>query len=376
MTAQPDSRLAILRQTSQAMLDARDEAALRRQPRPELSPLLWHVGHVFFVENYWLAERVFGDTSVTDRWRRLYFPEACDKQARSARLPGPDSMRRWTAEIAAINDRYWAHATPEHHDLLRNGYLHAFICQHYAQHIETMRMAAAQLDLASDDGAAALDVAEPVCNRRVSVPSRRVRLGTDSIDAYDNEKPTHERDVERFDIAGAPVSNAEWLGFMNAGGYDRHEFWDDDGWRWRCRHGIEHPQHWRPAENGWRIAWRGDPATLAEAPVHGIGWYEARAFARYAQARLPTEHEWEAAVRADKIAAAGQVWEWCDNAFKPYPGFTAFPYDGYSKPWFDGHHYVARGSSRHTEPEIKRAGFRNFYPPTHRHVFAGLRLAW
>ena len=70
-----------------------------------------------------------------------------------------------------------------------------------------------------------------------------------------------------------------------------------------------------------------------------------------------------------------QVWEWCDDAFAAYPGFSPFPYDEYSLPWFDGAHFVARGASRHTEADVIRPGFRNFYPPTHRHVFAGLRLA-
>lgn len=376
MAAQPSFRVETLRRTSLVLLNGRDENALRRQAHSELSPLLWHVGHVFFVENYWLAERVFSDTSITTPWRSLYFPEACDKGRRSARLPGPAAMRDWAQQVAAVNDRYWARAANHSHPLLDRGYLYAFICQHYAQHIETMRLATAQLDLDSDHGATMLDTPRRVSERRVIVPIQRVRLGTDDIAAYDNEKPVHERDVEAFDVATAPVSNAEWLAFMHDGGYDRHELWDDDGWRWRCHQAIAHPQHWRPVEGGWRIAHADHPRPIGDAPVHGIGWYEARAFARYARARLPAEHEWEAAARTDRLEATGHVWEWCDNAFKPYPGFTAFPYDGYSRPWFDGHHFVVRGASRHTEADVKRPGFRNFYPPTHRHVCAGLRLAW
>lgn len=358
------------------MLNGRDETALRRQPHPELSPLLWHVGHVFFAENYWLAERIFGDHSITDSWRELYFPEQCAKQARSTRLPGPAAMREWTEEVAAANDRYWARAAQHRHELLEHGYLHVFLCQHYAQHIETMRLAAAQLDLEESLGVATLDAAAGASYQRVRVPAQRVRLGTTAIDAYDNEKPAYEREVDAFDVATGPVSNAEWLGFMRDGGYDRHELWDDDGWRWRCIDQVDHPQHWRAVDGGWHIAWHDNREPIGEAPVHGIGWYEARAFARYADARLPAEHEWEAAARSERLDATGQVWEWCNNAFKPYPGFTAFPYEGYSKPWFDGHHFVARGSSVHTEAEVKRPGFRNFYPPTHRHIFAGLRLAW
>lgn len=376
MTDASAPRLLALRHASQAMLDGRDASALRCQSHPDLSPLLWHVGHVFFVEHYWLAERVFGDRSITDRWRGLYFPEQCQKQARSVRLPDPAAMRAWTDQIAALNDHYWARAARHPHALLEHGYLHGFICQHYAQHLETMRLVATQLDLADNPGAATLDTPDEVRSERVHVPAQTAQIGSPDIDAYDNEKPVHERAIGAFEVACAPVSNAEWLGFMQNGGYDRHELWDDDGWRWRCVAQVEHPQHWRPVDDGWHIAWHDDRAPIAETPVHGIGWYEARAFARYAGARLPAEHEWEAAARSARLDATGQVWEWCDSAFKPYPGFTAFPYDGYSKPWFDGHHYVARGSSVHTEAEIKRPGFRNFYPPTHRHIFAGVRLAW
>lgn len=378
MTAPSTARLAALRRASVAMLDGRDEAELRRQSHPELSPLLWHVGHVFFVENYWLAERIFGDTTITDRWRGLYFPEECDKNERSARLPDPATMHEWAQGIAAVNDRYWARAAGHGHRLLEQGYLHAFICQHYAQHIETMRLAVAQLDLDKDFDFVRLDTPRPAdAQRSVTVPAQRVQLGTDDIAAYDNEKPAHERDVGAFDVAESPVTNAQWLAFMHDGGYDRRELWDSDGWRWRCRHAIAYPQHWRPThDGGWRVARHDNSAPIGEAPVHGIGWYEARAFARYARARLPAEHEWEAAARADKLGGTGRVWEWCDSAFQPYPGFTPFPYDGYSRPWFDGHHCIARGASVHTEVDVKRPGFRNFYPPTHRHVFAGLRLAW
>lgn len=378
MTGQPNksARLRALRRASQTMLDDRAEADLRRQPHPELSPLLWHVGHVFFVENYWLAERVFGDRSITDRWRGLYFPEECDKRARSTRLPGPEAMLEWTGQVAAANDRYWNKAEQSHHALLEQNYLHAFVCQHYAQHLETMRLVAAQLDLTDDRHAATLTTPDSVRDERVRIPTQTRRVGTDGIEAYDNEKPAHEREVAAFDLAARPVSNAEWLGFMQAGGYDRHELWDDSGWRWRCHNEISHPQHWRPVDGGWHIAWPALHDAIAAAPAHGISWYEARAFARYAGARLPAEHEWEIAARSDQLGGTGQVWEWCDTPFYPYPGFAAFPYDGYSTPWFDGHHYVTRGASLHTEAEIKRPGFRNFYPPTHRHIFAGLRLAW
>lgn len=376
MTARPPSRLTTLRQASRALLDERDESTLRRQSHSELSPLLWHIGHVFFVENYWIAEQVFGDTRITDRWRALYFPEECAKEARSSRLPDPKALYAWTLEVADHSDVYWRRAQHHHHALLIDGYLSAFVCQHYAQHLETMRLAVAQLDLEQRRAPVIKFGPRRSKSPRVSVPGHRVTLGTASIEAYDNEQPPVERQIEPFEIAARPVDNAQYLAFIEDDGYQRPELWDDDGWQWRHHQNIRHPQHWHADTDGWRIpSLHGAGAAQADEPVHGIGWYEARAFARYANARLPLEAEWEAADRADALSHKQQVWEWCDEAFAPYPGFKAFPYDGYSTPWFDGQHFMARGASVHTEPDVIRPGFRNFYPPTHRHVFAGLRLA-
>ncbi|MBS63906.1 SUMF1/EgtB/PvdO family nonheme iron enzyme [Salinisphaera sp.] len=374
MTANPPTRIAQLRQASVAMLDGLSPAEQRCQSHPELSPMLWHVGHVLFMETYWLAERVFGDSSVTEAWRDLYVPEISAKDARSARLPDAADLRAWASALAEENDAYWQRANDVDHPLLTDDYLAAFVRQHYAQHLETMRLVRAQLALAADDVMpAAIEPAQPD-GRFETIAAHSVDIGTPTIDAYDNEQPVFTAHPATFAIAPYCVTNDQWLGFIQAGGYECREWWDAAGWAWREQAQVQHPQHWQPLADGWAIAGDTTPDVGAR-PVHGIGWYEARAFARYAGARLPRELEWEAARRAGVLGDVEQVWEWCDDAFYPYPGFRAFPYDGYSMPWFDGAHFVARGASVHSEPEVCRPGFRNFYPPTHRHVHAGLRLA-
>jgi formylglycine-generating enzyme required for sulfatase activity len=129
----------------------------------------------------------------------------------------------------------------------------------------------------------------------------------------------------------------------------------------------------------------GPHALQADAPVYGVNYYEASAYTTWLRqsgsvifsgVRLPHEYEWEAAAQLEVLDRRGEAWEWCGNTFHPYPGFTAFPYDGYSQAWFDGNHFVLRGGSLHTRPPIGRSTFRNFYNPDKRHIFSGLRVVF
>lgn len=179
-------------------------------------------------------------------------------------------------------------------------------------------------------------------------------------------------------LARRPATNAEFLGFMEDGGYRRAELWEPEGWRRRGAEGLAHPGHWREApDGGWyEIAGPGERALETDAPVRGLSRYEAHAFAVWAGGRLPHEYEWEAAARAGLLEGVGDAWEWCANPFHPYPGFRAFPYERYSTPWFDGRHYTLRGAGPHTRDAVRRPGFRNFYVPETRYLFAGVRPAY
>ena len=119
------------------------------------------------------------------------------------------------------------------------------------------------------------------------------------------------------------------------------------------------------------------PVDLAPTgSVYGISRYEAEAFAHWANARLPHEYEWETADRMKLLQNSGKVWEWCTNTLHPYTGFKAFPYEGYSVPYFDGTHYVLKGGSIYTQDVIHRPSFRNYYQSDKRHLFSGLRLVF
>lgn len=370
--------LKALRQAARDALHGCSHADARRQHHPELSPLAWHLGHLFFVETYWLREVVCGKRRASTAWHDLFFPERNHKCRRAQRLPPLAQLLDWTQELEAENRTWWQLAESGNHPLMADGYLAAFLGQHYAQHLETMALVQQQRRLCrhADRRQPPLQRSASVSDDAEAIVGGDTWIGSSNPHAYDNEKPSWKTSIDPYRIARAPVTNAQWLAFIEDGGYWRDALWTQAGRRWRGQTGARGPQHWREhPEGGWVSA---DPATplAADAPVHGICAHEADAFARWADARLPHEHEFEHALRIGAITQAAGVWQWCANTLFPYRGFRAHPYQGYSQPWFDGLHRVLRGASPYTHSIIQRATFRNFYPQSHRHVHAGLRLAW
>jgi iron(II)-dependent oxidoreductase len=169
--------------------------------------------------------------------------------------------------------------------------------------------------------------------------------------AFDNEKRRHALLVTPFRISTAPVTNTEYLRFVEAGG--------------------EAPRSWRKTGKAWQARrfdrWLDLP--LDEPVVH-VSWPEASAYCRYAGRRLPSEVEWECA--AGQLEHVGAVWEWTASPFLPYPGFVRDPYKEYSEPWF-GTHKVLRGASFATPRLMISETFRNFYTPDRADIFAGFR---
>lgn len=219
--------------------------------------------------------------------------------------------------------------------------------------------------------------------------------------AWDNETPRHAALVAPFRLADRLVTNREWLEFMQDGGYETAALWLSDGWETLRREGWRAPLYWEGREDHWRemTLYGLQPLTL-DAPVAHVSYYEADAFARWAGKRLPTEVEWEvAASRAPQTGnflgsdalrplpaqAAhggsprqmfGDVWEWTQSAYLPYPGYRAATgalgeYNGK----FMVNQHVLRGGSCVTPSGHMRASYRNFFYPRQRWQFMGLRLA-
>ncbi|RFA30371.1 hypothetical protein CAI21_07160 [Alkalilimnicola ehrlichii] len=384
-------RLAELQARLLELTSAQPDEWLYRQFHPDLSPLGWHLAHCVFIEAHWIKACLL-DLAVPTELDELYFPDRAPKARRGARLPLRDTLLAWSQAQQAEHRALLANG-PLSHPLAQDAYIVRFLCEHHAQHLETMRMALAQAQYQKSPDNAPNDLPPALATvthsakssqrptwlpgSGISLRQGHYRIGsTESV--FDNEQPQRDVRLNGCRIARRPVTNGEYLMFIEAGMYQRPREWSAPGREWLARSGAQAPGLWRRRDGAWRqIGPDGMQALQPEAPVCGLSWFEAETFARWAGGRLPHEYEWEAALRTGGMASVGQVWEWCANRFHPYPGFRSFPYAGYSTPWFDGRHYVLRGGSRYSE-EILRgcASFRNFHTPEKRYLFSGCRLAY
>lgn len=212
---------------------------------------------------------------------------------------------------------------------------------------------------------------------------------------FDNERPVHRAWLQPFALAARPVSCAEYLQFIDAGGYAEPRWWLSDGWAARTAQDWQAPLYWRRGTDGWSaFTAYGRRAVAMDEPVCHLSHYEADAYARWAGARLPTEAEWETLAKGDwndarepsAIALHPQppgargfapgVWEWTASSYLPYPGFRPDPgaLGEYNGKFMSGQ-MVLRGASVATPPGHSRPTYRNFFPPAARWQFSGLRLA-
>jgi ergothioneine biosynthesis protein EgtB len=210
-------------------------------------------------------------------------------------------------------------------------------------------------------------------------PAGLHRIGHDGNDfCFDNETPTHEVWLHPHAMASRLVRNHDWLGFIQDNGYRTPSLWMSDGWAAAREAEWLAPLYWREQDGEWfQFGPNGLAPLVLDAPVRHISWYEADAFARWSQARLPTEAEWEAASANPAIfETTGHVWQWTESAYRPYPGYQAAPgaigeYNGK----FMINQMVLRGGSLATPHGHTRPTYRNFFHPDKRWQFSGLRLA-
>jgi gamma-glutamyl hercynylcysteine S-oxide synthase len=347
--------LASVRARTLALVSHLEPAQLERSADPIMSPLVWDLAHIAAYEDLWLCHRHGGVPLLHGELAEMYDAFETPRNVRGE-LPLLDAGGA-TVYLADVRERTVAVLAQRG---AGDGTLIEMVLRHELQHTETMRQAMALGDL--------LPPGEPPPGPTGAtgdvelVPAGPFVMGAgpDGF-AYDNERPRHPREVPGFRIARWPVTNAMWLDFSEGGGYRRRAWWSDEGWAWK-----------QASDAGDRSTARdGRP----EAPVCHVSWYEADAFARSVDARLPDEAEWEKASRCGALEAVGHVWEWTASAFAAYPGFVAHPYREYSEVFFGDGYRVLRGASWASDLRVVTPTFRNWDLPRRRQLFAGLRLA-
>lgn len=358
--------LRATRHATLALVAHLDDATLQRSLSPIMSPLVWDLAHIAAYEDLWLAHRHAGLELLRPELAELYDAFETPRAVRAEiELLDAPAARDY---LAAVRERVQAALLSRG---VGDGVLCELVLRHELQHCETMRqtMALAGILPAGEPRLAPTESEPPDAEPWIELAAGSFEMGASAEGfAYDNERPRHVAQTGAFRIARRPVSNASWLDFGEGGGYERREWWSDEGWAWKQEYDITH-----------------HPAVAAEralGPACHVSWFEADAFARAHGARLPTEAEWERAATSKQptgrgaLADTGQVWEWTSSCFGGYPGFVAHPYREYSEVFFGSAYRVLRGGSWASSPRVATATFRNWDLPQRTQIFAGLRLAW
>lgn len=400
------------------LVDDLSDGQLMGKPLDIINPLLWEIGHVAWFHEKWILRHLAGNDPVLEDADGLYDSMAIPHDTRwDLPLPGRAQTYRY---MEAVRDRVLeALGSDPVSDELRYFVMYAVF--HADMHGEAFLYTRQTLghpapELGGD--LPAIEEGDRLEGDVEIVPSEDFMLGAhpDESFAFDNEKWAHAVPLAPFAIARAPITQEDFVAFVEDGGYDRRELWSDAGWEWREAEGAEGPVYWRRRGAGWerRDFDRWVPLEPRRPMIH-VNWHEAETYCRWAGRRMPTEAEWEAAasstlagekrrfpwghqppeprrtnfdghrlgcVGVDALPAGdseagcrqmmGNVWEWTASTFGPYPGFEPDPYREYSEPWF-GTRKVLRGGAWATRGRMMRATWRNYYTPDRRDVWAGFR---
>jgi len=382
------------------------------QSMPDASPVKWHLAHTtWFFETFVLAPHQPGYRFFDRSYRVLfnsYYNAVGDRHPRPERgmlsRPGLDDVLAYRHHVDEAMLEFLAGkpSLPEVGALIDLG-LH-----HEQQHQELILTDVKDL-LSRNPEKPAYQKQWPLTpirareRRWMSFEAGLREIGHSGPGfSFDNETPRHRVWIDAFQVASHPVTHGDFIEFIDDGGYRRPELWLSAGWDAVNARGWHAPQYWEHRDGGWHsFTLHGEMPVDPHTPICHVSFFEADAFARWANSRLPTEAEWETAARDAPVAgnflesgalhplalreapadgtlaqAFGDAWEWTRSDYGPYPGFR--PATGavgeYNGKFMCGQ-YVLRGGSCVTPSTHIRATYRNFFPPEARWQFSGLRLA-
>ncbi|MDJ0713379.1 MAG: SUMF1/EgtB/PvdO family nonheme iron enzyme [Prochloraceae cyanobacterium] len=378
------------------------------QVHPDFSPIGWHLGHIAFTEAYWILEKCAGSAPVFSQYHKLFAADGLPKSDRQ-NLPALEVIRDY---LETVRERVFTYL--ETAEIEQQERLWRWLIQHESQHSETISFVLQLHRFKKSNDNITLNLSIPYTPQStthtpemVKISAGEFEMGRNSVEAQDNERPARLVYLDDYWIDRYPVSCSQYREFINAGGYENSQWWSEEGWKWLEENPVSQPLYWL------------DSSDWENHPVCGVSWYEAQAYAKFADKRLPTEAEWEKAASwnpetgkkqsycwgENKPSAKtcnhdnfvghttpvnayptgqspsgcydmlGNVWEWTASVFSGYENFESYPYTGYSEVYFDNQHKVLRGGSWATRPWGLRGSFRNWYHPGVRQIFAGFRCA-
>ncbi len=442
-------RFTRIRRRTRALFDVLDESVYYDRPIALRNPVVFYEGHlpVFAVNT--LIKKGLGRPGVDVHFERIFergidpATEATAVARGNPAWPSREAVRAYAAEADRVIADAIGGADLDRDDrpLLRRAQALWTILEHEEMHQETLAYMWHEFPVAVKRRPPLYTTVPPsqrIAARpaRVHIPGGTVTLGTaaDAPFAWDNERPEHSVPVEPFSIDVHDVTNAEFMEFVDAGGYRDEQWWRPEDWAWVRREGVAHPHFWAREDGRW--LWRAmfeRIALPASWPVY-VTFAEAAAFTRWRGQRLPTEAEYHRAafgtnpeptnpkptnpepgtrnperqfpwsdfmpervpgnfdfrrwdpqpVGASPEGASafgvhdlvGNGWEWTSTTFGPFAGFEPMAsYPEYSADFFDAEHMVMKGASPFTARALVRRGFRNWFRPCYPYVYATFRCA-
>ena len=403
-------RFRAIRRQSESLVEPLEPEDFVVQSMPDASPAKWHLAHTtWFFETFVLAIALPDYRPRFPQYNFLfnsYYNTIGERIARDRRgllsRPSIGEVFRYRQDVETRVEEWLGSASD---DAIASLVPVVILGFHHEQQHQELLLTDLKHAFASNPLRPIYRDREPsMAGELVALEWSRFEAGLRQIGheggdfAFDNETPRHPTFVRCFELANRPSTNADYLAFIDAGGYERPEHWLSDGWAARKAGGWTSPLYWERVDGQWRtMTLAGLVEVAADEPVTHLSFYEADAFARWSEARLPTEAEWETAAlglaiegnfvetgRHHPSASAsselsqmfGDVWEWTGSPYSPYPGYKAASgalgeYNGK----FMCNQMVLRGGSCATPASHVRATYRNFFGPGARWQFSGVRLA-
>ena len=411
-----------VRSRTLALVEGLNDEEMMGKVLPTVNPLKWEIAHAAYFHETWVLRHLGGQAAVNEKADELFD---------SINIQHED---RWDLPLPSLANtfEYMSSVLQYELELLRNielddyaKYFYLLALFHEDMHNEAFIYTRQTLSYPKPNFIKSRNYSslqsDDTVNRNedISIPGGSFMLGAERKNEFifDNEKWAHAVKVAPFKIAKFAVSNEQYLEFVEDDGYKKEKYWSDEAWRWRKIKNLQHPVYWKKDSNdNWYVktfdVW--ESLRPSHAVMH-VSWYEAAAFCKWSNRRLPTEAEWEFAaasnpnvakdnhyekiINPDEIDANldctnlgtvnvaafpksdnafgcrqmfGNVWEWTSSTFKPYPGFSPDWYSEYSRPLFE-QTKVLRGGAWTTRSRMLRNTLRNYYGPDRNDVFAGFR---